>query len=119
MEKKYQLPKEFATKWVEALRSGDFKQGNLWLLKDNEYCCLGVACVASGMSVEEIDNKKLIDEHNFTALPKCIPPLLVGNLSQPFVGNVANMNDDGVPFTEIADWIEANVEFVENKEGGE
>lgn len=30
-------------KWVEALESGDFEQGQLALKKDNKYCCLGVA----------------------------------------------------------------------------
>jgi hypothetical protein len=40
---------ENAQKWVEALRSGEFKQGEAYLhTRDNGedyYCCLGVACV--------------------------------------------------------------------------
>jgi hypothetical protein len=32
-------------KWIEALRSGEFKQGTLALRSaDNHYCCLGVLC---------------------------------------------------------------------------
>jgi hypothetical protein len=32
---------------VDALRSGGFAQGKGKLLKDGEYCCLGVACVVA------------------------------------------------------------------------
>lgn len=30
--------------WLEALRSGAYKQGKNFLYKDENYCCLGVAC---------------------------------------------------------------------------
>lgn len=40
--------KERITKWVKALRSGDYEQGKGYLCKDSEgskkFCCLGVAC---------------------------------------------------------------------------
>lgn len=35
---------ENAQKWVEALESGEYKQGRGALLKGYEFCCLGVAC---------------------------------------------------------------------------
>ena len=35
---------EFIKLWCEALRSGEFKQGQRRLCQDNKYCCLGVAC---------------------------------------------------------------------------
>ncbi len=40
------LSVEVKRKWVEALRSGKFKQGKgqLYITKDNSYCCLGVFC---------------------------------------------------------------------------
>lgn len=31
-------------KWIEALKSNDYQQGQYYLEKDNLYCCLGVAC---------------------------------------------------------------------------
>lgn len=31
-------------KWITALTSGEFKQGNGKLLNDGKYCCLGVLC---------------------------------------------------------------------------
>jgi hypothetical protein len=42
-------------KWVDALRSGKYKQGKGFLNMDGEYCCLGVACelaIANGVKVE-------------------------------------------------------------------
>ena len=36
---------EIRTRWVAALRSGDYKQGWGWLRSgSDEYCCLGVLC---------------------------------------------------------------------------
>jgi len=43
------LDKEIKKAWIEALRSGKYKQGRMCLKRDNEYCCLGVLC--------EINNK--------------------------------------------------------------
>jgi hypothetical protein len=46
--------KEFRKKWIEALRSGKYKQGREYLKKDGFHCCLGVAC--------EIYNEHFADE---------------------------------------------------------
>ena len=35
---------ENMTKWVEALRSMEYKQGKCRLKTHGQYCCLGVAC---------------------------------------------------------------------------
>lgn len=105
--KKYQVSKEFGEKWLGALRSGDYTQTKSKLKDDCGYCCLGVACTINGipdhvmygsaypkidwlpqvMNVEPIDEKELF--------------LMV-----------ANKNDCNWSFPEIADWIEANVEFI-------
>lgn len=55
--KTYQLPKEFAAKWVAALRSGEYKQCDGQLASPNGYCCLGVACKAVGASDDVLDNR--------------------------------------------------------------
>jgi hypothetical protein len=34
-------------KWVEALRSGKYQQGQGYLQKDGKFCCLGVLCDVS------------------------------------------------------------------------
>lgn len=41
--KHIKMRKEDANKWLKALRSGDYKQGNGHLkTADNKFCCLGV-----------------------------------------------------------------------------
>jgi hypothetical protein len=45
-----------AQKWVEALESGEFKQGRGALSRDGDYCCLGVACelaIREGVKVKK------------------------------------------------------------------
>jgi hypothetical protein len=37
---KHQIKK----RWVEALRSGKYKQGKDYLCRDGDFCCLGVLC---------------------------------------------------------------------------
>lgn len=48
--------------WVDALRSGDYKQGNGKLLLDGKYCCIGVLCdlmIKSGADTEGHVSKRL------------------------------------------------------------
>lgn len=43
------MPKSIRRKWLNALRSGKYKQGKGALEKDGKYCCLGVLqCVVDG-----------------------------------------------------------------------
>lgn len=108
--KKYQLPKEFAQKWIKALRSGEYGQiRNKLSSGDGDYCCLGVACKIIGISDAEIL------EHNDTvicdkwAYNKGIPIELDGDIHGVFT----SMNDEKLlTFHEISDWIEANVDLV-------
>lgn len=42
-------------KWVEALRSGEYRQGSGSLQADGKFCCLGVACdvaIKNGVPLE-------------------------------------------------------------------
>ena len=36
------MDKTLKKKWLEALRSGEYKKGRRFLRKDGAYCCLGV-----------------------------------------------------------------------------
>ena len=40
----FKYNKKDIRKWVEALRSGKYKQGKISLQNANGFCCLGVAC---------------------------------------------------------------------------
>lgn len=104
---------EFKDKWLAALRSGDFKQGSKSLCKINEasektYCCLGVGyLVATGY--DPIDTASgYIQGSNIDVTG--VPGEIVGHGSHNNIAcKLANMNDSGKSFLEIADWIEDNI----------
>src|SRR6186997_2457667 len=96
------LPKEFKKKWVDALMSGDYKQGQMFLYdpSNDSFCCLGVACVVSGMSKESIAGLGITNRQE--EFPKIPEQLLSqeGYKSTPHV--FANLNDAEIPFEVIA-----------------
>lgn len=111
--KKYRLPKEFAEKWIQALRSGNYKRGRgrLYNESKNNYCCLGVACSILGVE----DN--LLNEYSATSdicirdleLEKVFPEELTDS---NLMGELIVLNDlEMYSFDKISDWIEKNVEF--------
>lgn len=84
---------EFKTKWVKALRSGEFEQCTGSLKKDDRHCCLGVACVVLGWDIPEGNQQPLYD-----ALED------IGVDTTEFY----QMNDgENASFVQIADHIEA------------
>lgn len=85
MKKHFILPREFAEKWLTALRSGDYTQGIESLMnipakydsfnseiidnvdfKECEFCCLGVAAHIAGYSNSEISTETLLEPNHFT-----------------------------------------------------
>lgn len=127
MENKYTLPAHFAKKWVEALRSGKYKQGQEMLMRYNEggYCCLGLACEIAGIKIEsgyaysfpfDLLKKK---EISIDSLPAILQEDCFGTYKADlsveeqvnFNCKLAKLNDTGHTFQQIADWIEANVHF--------
>jgi hypothetical protein len=145
MEKKlFQLPKEFATRWLAALRSGKYKQAKgALLLKDAEgnksYCCLGVACDIQGIEEELLLQRGFPDDIKLPIIQLAIPEQLMRSWDNPLkrytLASVLSSLNDGESskltigseevineehkmhtFAEIADWIEEHVEFVEGEE---
>ena len=57
MTKKPKLPKRFKNKWINALRSGKYKQGQSDLYNENKdtFCCLGVAGFICGGNLDRLD----------------------------------------------------------------
>jgi hypothetical protein len=53
---------ELQTKWIEALESGEYRQGRSYLVRKGAYCCLGVLCEIAGL--ERVENP---DGEFFTA----------------------------------------------------
>lgn len=115
---------DLKSKWVVALRSGEYRQGDdgqLAELRRDEtdiaYCCLGVLGAVCGVSAERMDGKAELGEIDLDDLLG--PWSERGNaisfsVSDPnshvtMQRKLAAMNDGGVAFAEIADWIEQNV----------
>ena len=103
-------------KWIKALRSGKYKQGKYHLCVDNEYCCLGIANEVLDLGINPRCGGLRDDQHE--AYTKLGLRDSLGGLSQVIShddqrwGTLSGMNDQEVPFNEIADAIEANPELV-------
>jgi len=110
-------------KWLEALRSGKYKQGRLALkTTDEKYCCLGVLCevVAEtdegkrlGLKFDEggrFDGDTMYLGENVCRIAELKTAL---GARLPYIGNdlsLPTLNDSrGLSFVEIADLIEAHL----------
>ena len=117
-----------AEKWVAALRSGEYKQGIGCLQSEDGFCCLGVACdvfaketgvgkwvkCPDGAFVFKITRKsediRLPDEVAAWLNMKTHIGALSMNVCESLDGceccSLADLNDHGKSFAEIADAIE-------------
>lgn len=109
-------------RWVEALRSGEYRQGRMALQSGGEYCCIGVLC-------DVYDDSKWVDppahyrgeDRRAYGTTANVGNLQVGGLDAAMgidfevegghvLDVLADLNDyGGASFTQIADWIEENV----------
>lgn len=104
--------------WVAALRSGDYKQGKKRLRNSRgAFCCLGVLCNLHAKAHPQIAafEKKKLEYMGCEELPPndvCIWAGFAEGDANPFVTingvgvGVAEHNDNGRSFAEIADAIE-------------
>ncbi len=105
---------EIAMKWVEALRSGNYKQGRYYLKNSSdEFCCLGVLCNISKISKWDGNNY----ENEVIWIPNKVVQWAGMNscsgyidISKNYYRNLSNYNDNGMTFEEIADIIEKHWE---------
>lgn len=114
-----------AKKWVEALRSGEYKQAQRYMgvIKDGEksYCCLGVACdlyiKSGGRGVTEdtlMREEGAVEAITFNALTGSRMPgavvewLGMYHCQQSYL---AQLNDSGHSFDSIASYIETRTDL--------
>jgi hypothetical protein len=110
------VDKAIKEKWLEALRSGKYKQTRGALrrpAKNNSdwpggYCCLGVLCkvVAPKVKWQNFGNSfRFIDD---TAVPprQVMSKLNLTEKEEHFYWELPSKNDGGMSFNEIADLIE-------------
>lgn len=124
-------------RWLQALESGNYRQGTGYLKKwdrcngsgekESSYCCLGVACE---IFQEETNTKQEASDSGieflFNDMRSMMPASVMeylglrtafGNLEEKrncvnYNDSLAEMNDKGVQFKEIAAYIRANPEKV-------
>jgi len=105
-------------KWVSALRSGEYQQGQCYLRTDNGFCCLGVLCdlyakennvewnlVNNGHTYEFQDKESYLPSsvRKWAGVEGCNPHINDGE------SNLSVLNDSGSTFNEIADLIEEHL----------
>lgn len=66
---------ELKSKWVDALRSGNFKQGAGYLEHDGKHCCLGVLC-----EIQDPEWKGLWEDGDDDLYTEKLPPKLGAGL---------------------------------------
>jgi len=106
-------------KWVAALRSGKYKQGSAALRAiregQEEWCCLGVLAQAAGCRWEKpgrFGNAYLLGKGgtNRVFLPQSVLARVgLPNSGPKGQGVLADLNDSGKTFQQIANWIEKNL----------
>lgn len=107
---------EIKAKWIEALRSGNYKQGQNKLrdTRDNTFCCLGVLCdlyTKENNAMWQINsgcNTRYMLFNEDAGLPEPIQKWSGINSGLGSYGDrsLASDNDNYKPFNEIADIIE-------------
>lgn len=112
---KIKLPKEFRTKWLKALTNGSYRQTSSALVdkregRKNEYCCLGVACRIKGIPVKDLESHGMPSSINIKKR-KILPAAFFAKgikerkVDSNFAKRLANLNDKGMSFKEIAKYI--------------
>lgn len=93
-------------RWIAALRSGEYCQGNGSLRPgSNEFCCLGVLC-----DLASKDGGPGWDERGHFMGRKAVLPEAVArfmNITEQM--DLISLNDRGQTFHQIADYIESRV----------
>ncbi len=110
-------------KWIEALRSGEFKQGQSYLKRDDKFCCLGILCELHRIATNDAEGWGSYSLAPFTnqyhgqsgVLPSIVQDwagLNYHNYStNPMINgeSLSALNDAGRTFEEIAELIEKHL----------
>lgn len=111
------MDQDIKTRWVDALRTGRYQQGQGQLRNGDQFCCLGVLCdllapdewrdIATRPGQVHRD-----DEHTYPSADILSNAGLVDPDEEwisDTVSGLAELNDNGYSFTEIADYIVENL----------
>lgn len=102
------MVKSFKTRWMKALTSGKYQQGEGYLneyrvkgkvVKVTSYCCLGVAKEIFALRAGRGDTKEYLSQNS------CLKIGLDPEAQQ----TLATLNDNNTSFKDIAKWIDKNI----------
>jgi len=94
------MDKKLKAKWVKALRSGEYKQAAVRLRSSDGFCCLGVLReIATPGSNEEMRDEYLLTRGQLRRF----------GITDSVQRDLAELNDDEVPFPVIAGFIQENL----------
>ena len=110
--------------WVAALRSGNYKQTTHYLHNNEGYCCLGVAAELAGIPYEVDENGVYTYSEVLEYEDVVKRTTVLNNDGMKYYGlresngrsfnnhkeTLADYNDSGMPFNDIADIIESEPE---------
>lgn len=122
------MKKDIAKIWIDALQSGEYKQGTEYLCADGQYCCLGVLCDLYAQNAA--DNLRIVEKfkgdsefrityynHDSEVLPDVVQEWagMSSNAGKYmddtlFESSLASDNDQGDSFDELAKKIELYVD---------
>lgn len=121
---KEHVNQELLKEWVAALRSGEYAQGKKRLNQGGKFCCLGVLCELTAERLQlqrEVSDGDTGYNENFTVLPEPVAELIgfltggggvwynpLVELAPEFLTetSLAELNDSGFSFNQIADVME-------------
>ena len=115
MTNQHKMNQTVKEKWLQALRSKEYEQGRGCLKEHDKFCCLGVL---TDLYIQEnnLDWSSHSENLFYEGLP--VPDSFVCSwagleyanpeikIDKPFADSLAEMNDHGYSFEEIADVIE-------------
>lgn len=101
---------EIRDRWTAALRSGEYEQGKNRLRTGDEFCCLGVFCDVVGFDLDApaVGVNAAMPWARASGVEEA-PPILQDLVPRGVRFSLAEQNDAGATFEEIADLIETLV----------
>ena len=116
----YSMNPAIKKRWIEALRSGQYKQGQGYLKSGDKYCCLGVLCNLAKVDgvgkwechmhatvfscANSLDSRVLPrDVQQWAGIPNSVGVYEVNDDNDK---TLVGLNDCGTSFEEIADVID-------------
>ncbi len=129
--KHFKIPKKLGEDWISRLRDGNYTQGQRHLYADEHYCCMGVLGLCMNYTIDQMNYVGTLYMINLNELILYDQKVDIYGMEYSAQTILWNLNDIGpssdikkffnlsedkfntYTFEQIADFIEANFEFVE------